>query len=113
MPVLNLLRCCVSTACANAGAANGRKPTHCRDESRSSHPPLGASATYRESAEESSASHSVEVRSMRKKYPGNYPMGLRHGSRGAELEGGMDPFDQLNKLSDEEEKQGSAQRAQI
>jgi hypothetical protein len=44
---------------------------------------------------------------MRKKFPGNYPMGLRHGSRGAELEGGLDPINQLNKITDEEEQQVS------
>eukprot|EP00240_Pyramimonas_obovata_P001727 CAMPEP_0118959392 /NCGR_PEP_ID=MMETSP1169-20130426/63109_1 /TAXON_ID=36882 /ORGANISM="Pyramimonas obovata, Strain CCMP722" /LENGTH=491 /DNA_ID=CAMNT_0006907525 /DNA_START=316 /DNA_END=1791 /DNA_ORIENTATION=- len=54
-----------------------------------------------------------KVRTMRKKYPGNYPMGLRHGSRGAELEGGMDPLDQLNKLSDEEAQQAEHERRRL
>lgn len=57
--------------------------------------------------------HRNKVRTMRKKFPGNYPMGLRHGSRGAELEGGLDPINQLNKITDEEEKQVEDERRRL
>mmetsp|Transcript_26298 Transcript_26298/g.44020 ORF Transcript_26298/g.44020 Transcript_26298/m.44020 type:complete len:485 (-) Transcript_26298:129-1583(-) len=57
--------------------------------------------------------HRNKVRTMRKKFPGNYPMGLRHGSRGAELEGGLDPINQLNKITDEEEQQAEDERRRL